>query len=157
MVRHILFVVIALFVSIRPAHAQGSSAVEGRCPEDSSRSVVLKTTAEASVSAYFIQQPRLNGVASGLRPLERPDSELPKPVRYVLGGTFAAVSAASFAGGVWSAHATIVLFRRDALLSDSFGVLTAMMSAGAFGFSIVSGVWSLRLFRGKVVLRSSPR
>lgn len=119
---------------------------------------MLKNTADASVSAYFVQPPRLGGAAySAPRPLERPDSELPKPVRYVLGGTFAAVSAASFAGGVWSAHATITLFRRDASLSNPLGVLTAMMSAGAFGFSIASGVWSLRLFRGKVVLLSSPR
>jgi hypothetical protein len=151
--RHISFVVIALLISILPANAQVPFSAHSYPSADTLRSVVLESTSNASVSAYFVQQ-RLRESDDWLvlRQVERPDSELSKPVRYVLGGTLATVSIASFVGGVWLGRATITLFRSDALLSNGFGALSAMLSAGAFGFSVTSGIWSLRLFRGKAML-----
>jgi len=83
---------------------------------------------------------------------DRPDSDLPASARYVLGGLMAGVSAASAAGSVWFGRGTVLLFRSDAALSNSLGVLTGMLAVGGAGFAVMSAVWSVRLFRGKAVL-----
>ena len=88
---------------------------------------------------------------------DRPDSQLPTTMRYVFGGTLAAVSVSSLVGGVGLGISTVNAFQSDARLTDALGIVTAILSVGAIGFSITSGVWSVRLFRGKAILRGPSR
>jgi hypothetical protein len=139
-----------------PSYAQSLPPAANVTTEKITPSVVLKSASYISTSAYLVRHQRLIWLKSTLVRASygpnRPDSELPKTMRYALGGTLAAVSVASFAGGIGLGIATVDAFQSDTHLSNTLGVLTAMMSAGAIGFSITSGVWSVRLFRGKAML-----
>ena len=118
-------------------------------------SVVLEN-GPSEVCRPFLYLETLGGVALPAV-ADRPESDLPPAMRYVLGGVTASVSAASLVGGIGLARATVGLVRSDAVLSNTLGLLTGMLSAGSFGFAVASAVWSVRLFRGDAVLSVSSR
>jgi hypothetical protein len=153
--KYITCILTVVMLHALPSYAQPSPPVADATTARTPTSVVLKSTPNASIASYFARQQRLKStlLRASYVP-DRPDSELPKTMRYALGGTLAAVSVASFAGGIWLGVGTVNAFRSDAHLSDMLGGLAAMMAAGAIGFSITSGVWSVRLFRGKAMLLS---
>jgi hypothetical protein len=106
-----------------------------------------------SAERYFVRLPSLGGVTRGAHTRQdRPDSDLPAAMRYALGSTLAVVSVSSFVGGVWLGHASVQTMRGSTELSTPLGLVVGIASAGALGFSVTSGVWSVRLFRGKAVL-----
>jgi hypothetical protein len=118
-------------------------------------SVVLET-GPSDACRPFLHLETLGGVALPAVG-DRPESDLPPAMRYVLGGVTASVSVASLVGGIGLARATVGLVRSDAALSNTLGLLTGMLSAGSFGFAVAAAVWSVRLFRGDAVLTVSSR
>jgi len=162
--RVLLFFTLALPAISLPSAAQEpvcDRAVETASTIDPSQSVVVpsgRPSAEADACRPFLHLESLGGVVlPTARADDRPDSDLPKSARYVLGGIMAGVSAASVAGSVGLGRATVSLFRSDAPLSSSLGVLTGILTAGSVGFAVMSAVWSVRLFRGKAVLLPPTR
>jgi hypothetical protein len=150
-------IVIFLLITL-PSHAQLLSAETDNTGGKTPSSVVLTTASDSKTAWHLIAPEDLR--SAPIRPsyiLDRPDSELPTTMRYVLGGALAAVSTASLGGGIRLGIATVNAFRSNARLTDTLGVVTAILSAGAIGFSITSGVWSVRLFRGKAILRGPSR
>ena len=152
--KNIACVLILLSVWVVPAAGQMALPADPERADDGSISIVVRGHAEDAISSHFLQPHEYGMLAPAARVLpDRPDSELPRPVRYVLGTTFAAISVTSMVSGVAMGIYTVDLLRQDPpSIGRLFSILTGMMSAGAIGFSIASGVWSVRLFRGKVML-----
>jgi len=151
--KYITCVLTVITLYTLPSYAQSLPPVANATTEKITTSVVLKSASDISISAYLVRhQRRKSTLLRASYVPNRPDSELPKTMRYALGGTLAAVSVASFAGGIGLGIGTVDAFQSDTHLSNTLGVLTAMMSAGAIGLSITSGVWSVHLFRGKAML-----
>lgn len=149
-----------------PATGQSSSASPARTgahPADAQRTSPMLSQhpthpvpVEAhpvSTGHYFVHLPSLGGVSRAARTRQdRPDSDLPAPMRYALGSTLAVVSVSSLVGGVWLGHASVQTLRGQTELSTPLGLVVGIASAGALGFAVTSGVWSVRLFQGKAVL-----
>jgi len=151
-------VIIVLLLTTLSSRAQLVSGETDTNGGNTPSSVISTTPSDSKTSLYRISPKDLRNAP--VRPsyiLDRPDSELPTTMRYVLGGTLAAVSTASLVGGIGLGITTVDAFRSNARLTDTLGVVTAILSAGAIGFSITSGVWSVRLFRGKAIFRSPSR
>lgn len=151
-------VIIVFLLATLPSHAQLLSGETDNNGGNTPSSVISTTPSDSKTSLHRISHKDLR--SAPIRPsyiLDRPDSELPTTMRYVLGGTLAAVSTASLVGGVGLGITTVDAFRSNARLTDTLGVVTAILSAGAIGFSITSGVWSVRLFRGKAIFRDPSR
>jgi len=157
--RILLITVIVPLILIAPLGAQASDRVppteECSSTEEQSRSVVLRSESDVDCGP-FLRLGSLGGVSLPAA-ADRPESDLPPAVRYVLGGVAATVSAASLAGGIGLARGTVLLFRSDAILSSSLGILTGMLAVGSLGFAVASAVWSVRLFRGDAVLTLPSR
>jgi hypothetical protein len=147
-------VLLFLVVWVVPAAGQIALPADPKRADDGSVSIVVRGHAEDAISSHFLQPHEYGRLAPAARALpDRPDSELPPAARYALGTTFAAISVTSMVGGVAMGIYTVDLLRQDPpSIGRTFSLLTGMMSAGAIGFSIASGVWSVRLFRGKVML-----
>lgn len=106
-----------------------------------------------STERYFVRLSSLGGVTRAAHThQDRPDSDLPAAMRYALGSTLAVVSVSSLVGGVWLGRASVQTLRGNTELSTPLGLVVGIASAGALGLSVTSGVWSVRLFRGKAVL-----
>lgn len=154
---------IALPFLVQPALGQHPVPVEPRAAAPAPDRVVPERVVrsgapDASGSRYGVRLRSLGGVTlPAARASERPDSDLPRPMRYVLGGTFAVLSVGSLVTSVRLGVATVDAFQSDAPLTDGLGVLVGFAAAGAVGFSVTMGVLSVRLFRGKMMLLPPSR
>jgi hypothetical protein len=109
-------------------------------------------TAHYPVSYYFVQPWRpISSQHTGFLP-DRPDSDLPKTFRYILGGVFVGISTASLVGSIGLSVGAVRGFQNDDPFSDFAAVGAVVLAGGSLGLSIMSGIWASRLFRGKVIL-----